>query len=354
MADFFLCALLDWVMLTSSRSAVTFSGMVVNSNIQLLTVDVHGIGAHARNKLLPAFHESSAIHLIGISTRNDGVRQSQCKTWNCPGWESLEAMLADASPDVVLVASPIGCHFEDGLTVLNAGAHLWSEKAFTSSEAEAETLIEVALAQDLAVCVSLAPHYHPLFQTVRSLVEDDEIGEVRSITAHFGFPHETNDNMIYDPALGCGALFNVGYYPLVMISELLGSQITLVGASVIREVGYQVETSGAALFTSSSGVTATAEWGYGRDYINRLEIIGQTGAIVAGPVFSKPNHLDIQLALRRQNEEKSIKVPAANQFAIMLSAFAAVTADPVLRQGMRERTLEHQRLLAQVATMAQQ
>ena len=354
MADFFLCALLDWVMLTSSRSTVTFSGMVEKSNIQLLTVGVHGVGAHARDKLLPAFRESPAIHLTGISTRNDGVRQSQCKTWNCPGWESLEAMLADASPDVVLVASPIGCHFEDGLTVLNAGAHLWSEKAFTSSEAEAETLIEIALAQDLAVCVSLAPHYHPLFQTVRALVEDDEIGEVRSITAHFGFPHETNDNMIYDPALGCSALLNVGYYPLIMISELLGSEITLVGASVIREDGYQVDTSGAALFTSSSGVTATAEWGYGRDYINRLEIIGQTGAIVAGPVFSKPNHLDIQLALRRQNEEKSIKVPAANQFAIMLSAFAAVTADPVLRQRMRESTLEHQRLLAQVATMAQQ
>ncbi len=319
-----------------------------------LRIAVHGIGSHAQKKLLPAIQQCQTLELVGISTRNIKTLTSQCETWLCPGWGSIEALLEATNPNIVLISTPIGCHFEDGLKVLKAGVHLWSEKAFTLSISEAETLVKKASQKNLAICVSLAYRYHPLYRTVCQLINSQEIGALRSIVAQFGFPHTSGTHSIYDPQLSGGALLDVGYYPLIISAEMLGDSMELVGATVNTEKGYEINTSGAALLSSLSGATATAIWGYGRDYINRLEVIGENGTIVASPIFSKPEHLPIYLTLRRQNKDTAYEIPIADQFVKMLDAFAIATRDSALRHSLRETALEHQRLLSQVAAKARE
>ncbi len=317
-----------------------------------LKIALHGVGAHAQKKLLPAISQCQKLDLVGISTRNIKTLKAQCKAWKCPGWKSLDELLKLTNPDIVLISTPIGCHFEDGLKVLEANVHLWTEKAFTLTELEAKTLVLKAEQKDLAVCVSIAYRYHPLFHKITKLIDSGKIGTLKSVNAQFSFPHLTKTHKIYDPNLGGGALLEVGYYPLAIVADILGDQTELSSAHLSTEKDYLINTSGAAILSTRNGAIGVAEWGYGFDYRNRLEVIGESGIIVASPIFSKPANLPIRLTLSHQNVFTEYEVPIADQFVKMLDAFANVSQDSQLRQHSRKTALDHQRLLSQVASHA--
>jgi len=311
-----------------------------------LNVGVWGLGDHARRNLLPALAASPSTNLAAIATRNLDVLGEQAGLWSCDAMGSLDEMLTSAQVDAVFVATPIGCHYEDGLKVLKAGRHLWCEKAFTAEFSHAEDLITAAESQDLSVCVSCPPFYHAQFQALADLVEAGRIGAIRSISARFGFPHVDQGNSRYDPDIGGGALLDMGFYTLAVPLRLLGRPATIAGASMETESGYQIDTGGAALMRFDTGVTSSAEWGLGRDYINELTVWGETGVAIAQPAFSKPGHLVPRLTVRRQNAEEDITIAESDQMAEMISVFATAAEDPSLRQQLRDEALAQQKLLA--------
>ena len=59
-------------------------------------------------------------------------------------YASLEKMLADETVNTVYVASPNLLHYEQAKQALLAGKHVWCEKPFTTTLAQAEELIESA------------------------------------------------------------------------------------------------------------------------------------------------------------------------------------------------------------------
>ena len=317
-----------------------------------LIIGVHGVGDHAKRTILPAIDQCSALTLGGVSTRNPDVLAEQCAKWSCPGWNSLEDMLADANIDVVFVATPIHQHAVDGRKVLLSGRHLWCEKAFTATADDSQALVELAAKDNLAVCVSLAPVFHSQFLEMKRALISGQIGKVRSISGHFAFPHKDSNDSRYDPEAGGGALLDVGYYPALAASILMDEIPTVSGAVLNHDADFSVDIGGSALLEFSEGVIGTAQWGYGRDYINELIVVGETGTLMASPAFSKPEHLPVTLKLRRQNEDSDLPVADCRQFVDMLSAFAAYTRDPKQRAMQRNLAVSHQRLIDDIARCA--
>jgi NDP-hexose-3-ketoreductase len=329
-----------------------FPDMAETAENRVLSVGVHGVGDHARRTVLPAIDACPNLRLAGVSTRSADTRETVGTERNCDTWDSLDAMLANAELDAVLVSSPIACHFADGAKVLAAGVNLWSEKAFTRTLDEARTLHARAAEADLSLCVSLAPAHHTMFTAIRDLLADGAIGRPRDIHGHFGFPHVERSRTLYDPELGGGALLDMGYYPLVIAACLTGETPEVVGARLGRDGGYDVDTEGAALLAFPSGVQASLQWGYGRDYTNELSIVGENGTLLARPAFSKPAHLPVKLEIRRQNEIEAVTLAPCNQFAEMLADFAAAVDDAGARRTLRDQALAHQSLLTAVARRA--
>src|SRR5690349_172575 len=62
-------------------------------------------------------------------------------------------LIADASVDAVVIATPVRFHFELALAALRAGKHVLIEKPITSTSEEATRLIEEAAARRLALMV---------------------------------------------------------------------------------------------------------------------------------------------------------------------------------------------------------
>jgi len=317
----------------------------MSENPPPIALGVYGIGEHARRTVLPAIACCTQVRLAGIATRNLDVLDVESRKYGCPSWTTLNNMLAETSLDVIMIATPIGQHFEDAHLVLSAGKHVWCEKAFTESYTQAEELIAIARRTDLAVCVSCPPLYHEQFRKLAALVRNGRIGQVRSINANYGFPHIDPNNSKYDPNIGGGAMLDVGFYPIGVPGALFDESPVVLGSAIEHESGYDLDTGGAALLRFPSGINLSATWGYGRDYVNELQIVGTSGIITAFPAFSKPSALKASLTLRNQNKTKDIYVPTCNQFTNMLNAFANAIFDMGARERFRTNALKHQGLM---------
>ena len=86
--------------------------------------------------------------------------------------------LLDSDVDVVVIATPVDTHFKFAKKALEAGKHIWVEKPFTSSVAEAEELIEIADRKNLKIFVDHTFIYNGAVRKMRELVDNDVLGNI--------------------------------------------------------------------------------------------------------------------------------------------------------------------------------
>jgi predicted dehydrogenase len=137
---------------------------------------------------------------------------------------SYEALAYDPQVDAVYIATPHSLHRENSLLCLEAGKAVLCEKPFTINAAEAETVINLARQKGLFLMEAMWTRYIPLIVKVRELLAEGVIGDVRMLSADFGFGSRFNPrSRLYDPNLGGGALLDVGVYPVSLASMIFGS-----------------------------------------------------------------------------------------------------------------------------------
>jgi predicted dehydrogenase len=88
-------------------------------------------------------------------------------------------------PDIVIVGSPPGYHWEQARAALEAGAHVMCEKPFTIEPAHAWDLAETAKRTGRQLVVAYGWNYSPMVITAhRMMHEDGGIGEIEQMTIH--------------------------------------------------------------------------------------------------------------------------------------------------------------------------
>ena len=169
------------------------------------------------------------VKLAGIASRDLEVLKVQSDNWACRAWPSLNEMLLAPEVDAVMVSTPIPSHYADGMAVLKAGKHLWSEKALACTLEESEELVELSRRAELALCLSCPPLYHPQFEVLRTMIRKGQLGSIRSVSASFAFPF-TKDERLKNNA--GGALLDTGFYPLGVPTFLFDEEPVLTGGSI--------------------------------------------------------------------------------------------------------------------------
>jgi predicted dehydrogenase len=169
---------------------------------------------------------------------------------------SYEALVADPDVDVVYVASPHSEHARHATLALEVGKHVLCEKPLTINEAQAERLIATARAENRFLMEALWTRFFPVMDDVRHLVETGALGDLHLLQADIGVVHPFDPtHRLYDPALGGGALLDLGIYPLSLAFDLFGPPDTVVSDAVIGETGVDEQCS--VLFRYDDGRQVT-------------------------------------------------------------------------------------------------
>jgi predicted dehydrogenase len=85
-----------------------------------------------------------------------------------------------AAPDIdaVAIVTPVWTHFELAKTALESGKHVFVEKPFTSTAAEAEELIELAARKNLQIMVDHTFLFGGAVRKIRELVDNGTLGSL--------------------------------------------------------------------------------------------------------------------------------------------------------------------------------
>lgn len=141
---------------------------------------------------------------------------------------SYEELVADPAVDVVYVATPHALHLDNARLALEAGKHVLCEKPLTLNVAEAEEMVALARHHDRFLMEAMWTACHPVVRRLAADLRSGRFGAPRHLHAELGFRVEAppEDRML-NPALGAGALLDMGIYPLTVAHLLLGEAESL-------------------------------------------------------------------------------------------------------------------------------
>jgi len=162
--------------------------------------------------------------VLAVSSRaHERAKQFAEKHGIPRAYGGTEDLLADPDVDVVYVATPHAQHHAVTKAALLAGKHVLCEKAFTLTLADAQELVDLARERNLFLMEAMWTRFNPLIRRVKALIAEGAIGDVRAVHADFGFTASYDpEHRLWNPALGGGALLDLGVYPVSFAHMVLG------------------------------------------------------------------------------------------------------------------------------------
>jgi predicted dehydrogenase len=164
-------------------------------------------------------------NLYAVASRNIEKAKDYQKTYGFEkAYGSYASMFADPLVDCVYIATPHGLHYEHMMLALDYNKHILCEKAFTLNEKQAKAVLDKAHEKGCFVMEALWTRFIPTMREVQSLVNEGIIGDITKVEANFCFKaSKEDDNRLFAPHLGGGALLDIGIYPLTFANLFLGS-----------------------------------------------------------------------------------------------------------------------------------
>ena len=177
---------------------------------------------------------------------------------------SYEALAEDGDVDLVYVATPHSMHRGNTILCLEAGKHVLCEKPFAINAGEAEEMIGVARGRKRFLMDAMWSRFQPVEVKARELIASGAIGEVRMVQSDFGFRAGVNpEARLFAPALGGGALMDVGVYNVGLAFMLFGAPTEVRALAQLGETGVDEQTvvitrhEGGRLAYSSTAIRLT-------------------------------------------------------------------------------------------------
>ncbi|THH39820.1 Gfo/Idh/MocA family protein [Neolewinella litorea] len=148
--------------------------------------------------------------------------------------------------DAVYVATPHTGHRELTLLCLERGIPVLCEKPMGLNYAEVEEMVNAARRTNTYLMEALWSCFIPALVEVKRTVEAGAIGTLEGLRADFGFRGVAREDFdrdrLYNPALGGGALLDIGIYPIWLAQYLFGAPEEIHGVARLTELGADVDT----------------------------------------------------------------------------------------------------------------
>ena len=190
-------------------------------------------------KLAEAINEVEDAQLVAAASRSLERADAFANQWDIPKrYGSYQELADDPEVDVVYIATPHSHHAECMKLCLSAGKHVLCEKPLTLNAREAAECIELARDKQLFLMEAIWMRFNPALAQLKAWVDEGRLGEIRQVEADFWFHREFDpEHRLFNPALGGGALLDVGIYPLAFTTLLLGFPQSAVGYAQVGETG---------------------------------------------------------------------------------------------------------------------
>ncbi|HEV7741181.1 MAG TPA: Gfo/Idh/MocA family oxidoreductase [Pseudolysinimonas sp.] len=190
-------------------------------------------------------HANTDQRVVAVASRDAERAGAFASRHGIPkAYGDYEHLVADPDVDVVYIAPPHTEHKRLALLAIAAGKHVLVEKPLATSEADAREIFDAATAANVFAMEAMWTRFLPQTTIIRRLLDDGVLGALRLAAADFGevFGYDPTSRA-FDPALGGGALLDIGIYSLWWTTFALGTPTTAVVRGSLAPTGVEEQAT---------------------------------------------------------------------------------------------------------------
>ncbi|MBS3945472.1 MAG: Gfo/Idh/MocA family oxidoreductase [Melioribacter sp.] len=271
-----------------------------------------GCGDVTEVKSGPGFQKAEGSELVAVMRRNEKLAEDYAQRHNVPKWyNDANKLINDPDVDAVYIATPPSTHKEYTIAAASAGKPVYVEKPMALNYSECIEMVETCRKFNVPLFVAYYRRALPRFLKVKSLLEENRIGEIRSVSIKF-FQQTTDkdlspDNWRVDSSIaGCGYFCDLGSHMIDLIQFLLGKISDASGYTFNQSKLYKAEDTVSATFIFENGICGNGIWSFSAfNNLDETEILGTKGKITYSTFSNEP----LRLYINNRMEEINIEHP---------------------------------------------
>ncbi|HUG32217.1 MAG TPA: Gfo/Idh/MocA family oxidoreductase [Acidimicrobiia bacterium] len=132
--------------------------------------------------------KEAGLELVSCFARTKESREEFAETHGCRSAESLDALLSDDEVEAVIIATPHSTHADLTIEAASAGKHVFVDKPFTLTVAEAKRAIAATEAAGVILQVGHNRRRQPANRRIKQMIENGELGMLHYAEANLSYP----------------------------------------------------------------------------------------------------------------------------------------------------------------------
>lgn len=249
----------------------------------MLRAAICGAGHWGTRLISSVQGKSRKIMFAAAVTRDPAGKRPLADRFGLRLTDSYADVLADATIDAVVLATPHSQHAAEIAAAAKAGKHVFAEKPFTLTRADAEAAIAACRAAGITLQVGFNRRHAPAYVEMMKRIKAGAIGAVRHIEGQFSGPasYQTEpgnwrSNQTESPG---GAMTARGVHVVDSMVHIAGLVKTVFAFSERQQHQIDVDDTTACLLRFANGVTGTLATLHAAAAFYRIHVFGAAGAL---------------------------------------------------------------------------
>jgi len=191
-----------------------------------IRVGLVGYGFASKTFHAPLISGTAEMELAAVSSSDAGKVHAD--------WPSVQvvsdpqALFDDPTLQLIVIPTPNDTHFPLAKAALNAGKHVVVDKPFTVTLSQARELDALAKAKGLLLSVFHNRRWDSDFLTVKALLAEGTLGDVRYFESHFDrFRPTVQQRWREQKGAGSGIWYDLGPHVIDQALQLFGSPVAI-------------------------------------------------------------------------------------------------------------------------------
>jgi len=255
----------------------------------------------------------SGYKLVGVCDINASAAKILGDHWGCSSFTNYETMIANVQPDLILLLTPSGLHYEHAVIALNSGCNVLVEKPVTMLPDDAYDLIRIAKEKKLMLGVAFQNRLNPAIQCLQTAVTDKRFGSIVTATIRLRWCRYQNyyeDGWHGTWSQDGGVINQQAIHHVDALNWLMGPVESVCATISNRLNSLEAEDTMVAIIRFESGALGTIEATTAarpQDYEASLSVVGEKGLAVIGGIalnkvetwaFTEPQPDDVDVPSR--------------------------------------------------------
>lgn len=258
--------------------------------MEIVKWGIIGCGDVTEVKSGPAFNKTKNSELVAVMRRNAEKAKDYASRHNVPFWyDNADELLNHEGVNSIYIATPPSSHLEYAIKALKLNKNVYLEKPMALNANEAKQIREALKSSNGKLTVAHYRRQLPMFLTVKKLLEEGEIGEVRCADIQLLQPLNTKmitvteENWRANKNISGGGFFHdLAPHQLDLIYYFLGDYNKAHGYTMNQSNTYDAEDIVNGIIELKNGIQIRGLWAFNVNaYASKdeLKIYGNLGEI---------------------------------------------------------------------------